>query len=175
MDGGVSIIDAEIAGATDGWRLDRALTEALPNLSRERVKALISSGLVLGIDGVAVRDPSRKAIAGQRFSINVPRPAPAHNEPQAIALDVVFEDEHLIVIDKPAGLVVHPAAGNLDGTLVNALLHHCAGQLSGIGGVARPRSEEHTSELQSLMRISYAVFCLKQKKKRHKQKTQKHS
>src|SRR3546814_231489 len=107
MDGGVSIIDAEIAGATDGWRLDRALTEALPNLSRERVKALISSGLVLGIDGVAVRDPSRKAIAGQRFSINVPKPAPAHNEPQAIALDVVFEDEHLIVIDKPAGLVDH--------------------------------------------------------------------
>src|SRR3546814_18289074 len=69
------------------------------------------------------------------------KPAPAHNEPQAIALDVVFEDEHLIVIDKPAGLVVHPAAGNLDGTLVNALLHHCAGQLSGIGGVARPGIE----------------------------------
>ncbi|RIA45623.1 ribosomal large subunit pseudouridine synthase D [Hephaestia caeni] len=151
MDGGVSIIDAEIAGAADGWRLDRALTEALPNLSRERVKALISSGQVLGIDGVAVRDPSRKAIAGQRFSVEMPKPAPAHNEPQAIALDVVFEDEHLIVIDKPAGLVVHPAAGNLDGTLVNALLHHCAGQLSGIGGVARPgivhRIDKDTSGL----------------------------
>src|SRR3546814_19744205 len=94
MDGGVSIIDAEIAGATDGWRLDRALTEALPNLSRERVKALISSGLVLGIDGVAVRDPSRTAIAGQRFPINVPHTAPAHKEPHAHAPELGFGDEH---------------------------------------------------------------------------------
>ncbi|MCM8730098.1 RluA family pseudouridine synthase [Hephaestia sp. GCM10023244] len=151
MDGGVSIIDVAIAETAQGWRLDRALTEAIPNLSRERVKALISSGQVLGADGVAMRDPSRKATAGQRFSITVPDPKPAHNVAQAIALDVVFEDEHLIVVDKPAGLVVHPAAGNLDGTLVNALLHHCAGQLSGIGGVARPgivhRIDKDTSGL----------------------------
>jgi 23S rRNA pseudouridine1911/1915/1917 synthase len=77
--------------------------------------------------------------------------APAHNEPQAIPLTIVFEDEHLLVVDKPAGLVVHPAAGNFDGTLVNALLHHCAGQLSGIGGVARPgivhRIDKDTSGL----------------------------
>ncbi|MBM3928686.1 MAG: RluA family pseudouridine synthase, partial [Sphingomonadales bacterium] len=81
----------------------------------------------------------------------VPDPTPAHNEPQDIALDVVYEDEHLIVIDKQAGLVVHPAAGNLDGTLVNALLHHCQGSLSGIGGVARPgivhRIDKDTSGL----------------------------
>src|SRR3546814_17924922 len=138
MDGGVSIIDAEIAGATDGWRLDRALTEALPNLSRERVKALISSGLVLGIDGVAVRDPARKAIAGQRFSINAPKPAPEPNEAHANALGVVVEDEHLIVIDKPARLVVSPDTGKLQATLVNALRLHSTGQFT--GGSARRRA-----------------------------------
>src|SRR3546814_18753153 len=111
MDGGVSIIDAEIAGATDGWRLDRALTEALPNLSRERVKALISSGLVLGIDGVAVRDPSRKAIAGQRFSINVTTPATHPNEPTALPHPMVFEVWHLIRIHTTTGPVDHPPPG----------------------------------------------------------------
>jgi 23S rRNA pseudouridine1911/1915/1917 synthase len=81
----------------------------------------------------------------------VPEPKPAHNEAQDIALEIVFEDDHLLVVDKPAGLVVHPAAGNFDGTLVNALLHHCAGRLSGIGGVARPgivhRIDKDTSGL----------------------------
>ena len=81
----------------------------------------------------------------------MPEPAPAHNEPQDIPLTIVFEDEHLLVVDKPAGLVVHPAAGNFDGTLVNALLHHCGGSLSGIGGVARPgivhRIDKDTSGL----------------------------
>ena len=134
---GVSIIEARIADTADGWRLDRALTEAMPTLSRERVKALISTGAVTGPDGL-IRDPSKKAVGGALFTVAIPDPTPAHNEAQDIALNIVFEDEHLIVIDKPAGLVVHPAAGNLDGTLVNALLHHCAGQLSGIGGVARP-------------------------------------
>lgn len=147
---GVSSIEARIAATADGWRLDRALADAVPALSRERLKALISSGCVTGPDGLA-RDPARKALAGSCFTIAVPDPAPAHNAAQAIALDVVFEDEYLIVINKPAGLVVHPAAGNPDGTLVNALLHHCAGQLSGIGGVARPgivhRIDKDTSGL----------------------------
>ncbi|MGK6319711.1 RluA family pseudouridine synthase [Sphingomonas sp. DT-204] len=150
MDRGVSIIEARIAGSADGWRLDRALADAVPTLSRERLKALISSGRVIGPDGPA-RDPARKAPAGAEFRIAVPNPEPAHNEPQAIDLVIPYEDEHLIVIDKPAGLVVHPAAGNPDGTLVNALLHHCAGQLSGIGGVARPgivhRIDKDTSGL----------------------------
>jgi len=88
---------------------------------------------------------------GEAVQVAVPEPAPAHNEPQDIPLKVVFEDEHLLVVDKPAGLVVHPAAGNLDGTLVNALLHHCGGSLSGIGGVARPgivhRIDKDTSGL----------------------------
>lgn len=144
-------MEARIADAADGWRLDRALAQALPILSRERVKALISTGQVTGPDGVPVRDPARKAAGGATFMVHVPDPEPAHNEAQDIALNIVFEDEHLIVIDKPAGLVVHPAAGNPDGTLVNALLHHCAGQLSGIGGVARPgivhRIDKDTSGL----------------------------
>jgi 23S rRNA pseudouridine1911/1915/1917 synthase len=145
------IIEAHLAADAAGWRLDRALAAALPTLSRERLKALISSGAVTGPGGATVRDPSAKAIAGGIYTVAVPEPQPAHNEAQAIALDVVFEDEHLLVVDKPAGLVVHPAAGNFDGTLVNALLHHCAGRLSGIGGVARPgivhRIDKDTSGL----------------------------
>jgi 23S rRNA pseudouridine1911/1915/1917 synthase len=148
---GDSIIATQVADTSDGWRLDRALAHALPELSRERLKALISAGKVLAGDGTALRDPSRKVRAGDRFDIHIPEPEPANNEAQDIALHVVFEDEHLIVVDKPAGLVVHPAAGNPDGTLVNALLHHCAGQLSGIGGVARPgivhRIDKDTSGL----------------------------
>lgn len=150
MDRGVSTIEATISPAADGWRLDRALAEAVPSLSRERLKVLIASGAVVG-DAGPIRDPARKAAAGAQFQVNVPDPRPAHNEPQAIDLVIAYEDEHLIVVDKPAGLVVHPAAGNLDGTMVNALLHHCAGQLSGIGGVARPgivhRIDKDTSGL----------------------------
>jgi 23S rRNA pseudouridine1911/1915/1917 synthase len=151
MNRGVSIIEARISDEANGWRLDRALAEAVPTMSRERLKALISSGAVSDPAGNLVRDPSRKIDGGLRFSIVVPDPAPAHNEAQDIALNIVFEDEHLIVIDKQAGLVVHPAAGNFDGTLVNALLHHCGGSLSGIGGVARPgivhRIDKDTSGL----------------------------
>ena len=151
MDRGVSILEASISEGSDGWRLDRALAEAVPTLSRERLKALIASGAVADANGALARDPARKAVGGARFTVTVPLPAPAHNEAQDIPLQVVFEDEHLIVIDKPAGLVVHPAAGNLDGTLVNALLHHCGGSLSGVGGVARPgivhRIDKDTSGL----------------------------
>ncbi len=137
MDRGVSIIEARIAHAADGWRLDRALADAVPTLSRERLKVLIASGAVTR-GGTLYRDPARKVALDETFQVAVPEPAPAHNEAQDIPLVVAFEDEHLIVVDKPAGLVVHPACGNLDGTLVNALLHHCGGSLSGIGGVARP-------------------------------------
>lgn len=152
MTGGVSIARAMVPEEAAGWRLDRALAAALPTLSRERLKALITSGQVTQEpDNGLVRDPALKVLAGSVFSIAIPAPAPAHNEPQAIPLDILFEDEHLIVIDKPAGLVVHPAAGNFDGTLVNALLHHCKGSLSGIGGVERPgivhRIDKDTSGL----------------------------
>jgi 23S rRNA pseudouridine1911/1915/1917 synthase len=150
MSGGHSTIIARIAEDADGWRLDRALAAAVPALSRERLKALISSGAVVGPAGM-VRDPAVKAVPGGSYEVTVPAPRPAHNEAQDIALEIVFEDEHLLVVDKPAGMVVHPAAGNFDGTLVNALLHHCAGRLSGIGGVARPgivhRIDKDTSGL----------------------------
>lgn len=136
MTRGESNITATIAADAAGLRLDRALAAAMPTLSRERLKALIASGRVTGPAGL-VRDPATKALAGA-YEVTVPEPAPAHNEAQDIALDIVFEDDHLLVVDKPAGMVVHPAAGNFDGTMVNALLHHCAGRLSGIGGVARP-------------------------------------
>jgi 23S rRNA pseudouridine1911/1915/1917 synthase len=151
VSGGHSIIIARIADDAAGWRLDRALAAAVPTLSRERLKALISSGAVLGPEGAPVRDPAMKAVPGGTYEVTVPEPRPAHNEAQDIALIIVFEDEHLLVVDKPAGMVVHPAAGNFDGTLVNALLHHCAGRLSGIGGVARPgivhRIDKDTSGL----------------------------
>lgn len=139
-------IPAEMAG----WRLDRALAALLPTYSRERLKALISSGQVVS-DGQLSRDPSAKAKEGTSFSVAVPAPTPAHNEAQDIPIEIVFEDDHLLVVDKPAGMVVHPAAGNYDGTMVNALLHHCNGRLSGIGGVARPgivhRIDKDTSGL----------------------------
>ncbi|MBN8811538.1 MULTISPECIES: RluA family pseudouridine synthase [Sphingomonas] len=170
MNPGVSIIEARIADTADGWRLDRALADAVPTLSRERLKALISSGAVTGPQGL-VRDPAKKAPAGTLFSVAVPEPEPAHNEAQEIPLKVVFEDEHLIVIDKQAGLVVHPAAGNLDGTLVNALLHHCRGSLSGIGGVARPgivhRIDKDTSGLMVAAKTDRAHEGLAKQFKSH--------
>lgn len=150
MDRGVSTLEVALPAEMAGWRFDRALAACMPAYSRERLKTLISSGNVTRADGTALRDPSAKSIAGT-VTVNIPLPVPAEAEAQDIALDVVFEDDHLLVVDKPAGLVVHPAAGNLDGTLVNALLHHCAGRLSGIGGVARPgivhRIDKDTSGL----------------------------
>jgi 23S rRNA pseudouridine1911/1915/1917 synthase len=148
--GGIQTIEVRLEPAHAGWRLDRALAAAVPILSRERLKALIRSGAVEA-KGFPVRDPSAKVRGDEQLRVAVPEPKPAHNEPQDIPLNIVFEDEHLLVVDKPAGLVVHPAAGNFDGTLVNALLHHCSGKLSGIGGVARPgivhRIDKDTSGL----------------------------
>lgn len=170
MDRGVSTLEARIADTADGWRLDRALADALPTLSRERIKALISTGNVTGPDG-QVRDPKKKAPGGALFHIDVPEPDAAHNEAQEIPLNIAFEDEHLIVIDKQAGLVVHPAAGNLDGTLVNALLHHCRGSLSGIGGVARPgivhRIDKDTSGLMVAAKTDRAHVGLARQFKDH--------
>lgn len=133
-----------------GWRLDRALAVALPLFSRERLKALISDGRAT-VDGRLLRDPATKVKGGEAILLEAPAARPAAAEAQDIPLTIIFEDPYLLVVDKPAGLVVHPAAGNLDGTLVNALLHHCNGRLSGIGGVARPgivhRIDKDTSGL----------------------------
>ncbi len=139
-----------ITGTLDrAGRLDKALAEA-SGLSRERIKGLIAEGAVT-IGGKAADSASAKARAGEGFAIALPAARPLAAEPQDIPLDIVFEDDHLIVVNKPAGMVVHPAAGNRDGTLVNALLHHCAGQLSGINGIARPgivhRIDKDTSGL----------------------------
>ena len=148
MAGGHSILRVTLAPGHAGWRLDRALADALPTLSRERLKALIrSGGLVAG--GKPLRDPAVKVKGGEAFTLTVPDPEPAHNAPEDIPLTIAYEDAHLLVVDKPAGLVVHPAAGNREGTLVNALLHHCAGGLSGIGGVARPGIVHRIDKLTS--------------------------
>ena len=133
-----------------GLRIDRALAIALPQHSRERLKALVGGGRVAGVSGI-IWDPAQKMKGGESLTLVIPEPRPSETEPQDIPLTIVHEDEALLVVDKPAGLVVHPAAGNFDGTMVNALLHHCAGRLSGIGGVARPgivhRIDKDTSGL----------------------------
>ncbi len=120
-----------------GERLDRALAARIPDLSRTRLKALVVEGGVT-VNGRAVDDPGRKLAAGETVELVVPEPTPAEPEPENIPLVVVHEDAHLLVIDKPSGLVVHPAAGHESGTLVNALIAHCGESLSGIGGVKRP-------------------------------------
>lgn len=122
-----------------GERLDRTLAAALPALTRSRVKALIEGRHVTLADRkTVVEEPSRKVKTGERYRVDVPAPEPAEPAAQAIALDILHEDKDLLVLNKPAGLVVHPAPGNPDHTLVNALLAHCGDSLSGIGGVRRP-------------------------------------
>ena len=119
--------------------MDRALTASVPDLSRERIKALMLAGFVRdAVNDTALDNPSSKLLAPMQVRVTVPPAATSHNAPEDMALVIAYEDDDVIVVDKPAGMVVHPAAGNADGTLVNALLHHCAGQLSGVGGVARP-------------------------------------
>jgi 23S rRNA pseudouridine1911/1915/1917 synthase len=136
--------------AQAGGRLDRILADALPDLSRSRLKALIQEGHVR-IDGSAALSPSAKAPAGSVIEVDVPPPDDPEPQPENIPLTIVFEDSHLLVIDKPAGLVVHPGAGNPTGTLVNGLLAHCGADFAGIGGVKRPgivhRIDKDTSGL----------------------------
>ncbi len=152
--------DVRVTDAEAGRRLDRVLADALPELSRTRLKALIEQGHVSHAEDAArpddpgaatITEPSYRVKSGQIFAVFVPDAQPARPLPQAIALDVVYEDDDLLVIDKPAGLVVHPAPGNPDGTLVNALIAHCGDGLSGIGGVRRPgivhRLDKETSGL----------------------------
>lgn len=139
------------AAETDaGQRLDRFLATALADLSRARIQQLIASGAV-SKSGGTIKDANNRVKPGDIFTVFVPDAEPAEPQGQDIPLTVVYEDKDLIVIDKPAGLVVHPAAGNPDGTLVNALIAHCGNSLKGIGGVARPgivhRLDKDTSGL----------------------------
>ncbi len=136
-----------------GQRLDRLLASHVPDFSRSRLQSLIAEGRVM-VNGAPATRASHKVAAGARIEVQVPPPRPLEITPQDIPLNIVHEDEHLIVIDKPAGLVVHPAPGHDDGTLVHALLHHVqrsGGRLSGIGGVERPgivhRLDKDTSGL----------------------------
>ena len=126
-----------IAAQEDGERLDRVLASHMTDLSRSRLKTLVLAGQVT-IDGTPVLDPGRKVRADDAIAIAVPAPEPATPRAEPIPLSIVYEDDAIIVIDKPKGLVVHPAAGNWTGTLVNALIAHCGDSLSGIGGVRRP-------------------------------------
>lgn len=120
-----------------GQRLDKWLADAGTGMSRSRLRYLIEDGRV-SLNGAPLRDASARLIAGAVYAIDLPPPAEAEPKAENIPLDVIFEDRHIVVIDKPPGLVVHPAAGSETGTLVNALLHHCGPELTGIGGVARP-------------------------------------
>jgi 23S rRNA pseudouridine1911/1915/1917 synthase len=126
-----------VAPSEAGERLDRVLARHLAELSRSRLKTLIEAGTV-EVDGHTIRDPSHRVNSGAAIKVDVPPLRPARPEPEPIPLNVVYEDDDMIVIDKPAGLVVHPAAGNWSGTLVNALIAHCGESLSGIGGERRP-------------------------------------
>jgi 23S rRNA pseudouridine1911/1915/1917 synthase len=126
----------EVALTAAAGRVDKALAEALPEFSRARIQALIGEGAV-SRDGDLVTDPSARAASGL-YRLAVPPPAPAEPEAEDLGLTVLYEDAHLIVIDKPAGMSAHPAPGSPSGTLVNALIHHCGDSLSGVGGVARP-------------------------------------
>ena len=144
-------------------RLDKCLAAHLPELSRSRLTALILDGR-LTAGGVALTDPAHRVRPGVLLALEVPPAVAAEPRAQAIALDVVYEDADLIVIDKPVGLVVHPAAGNPDGTLVNALLAHCGETLSGIGGVRRPgivhRLDKDTSGLMVAAKTDAAHHAL---------------
>jgi len=150
----VTVEDAEA-----GERLDRVLAARLAAYSRTRLKHLVESGQVM-LEGATITDPSLRVKPGQSFIVAIPPPVDDRPTPQAMALAIVYEDEQVLVLDKPAGLVVHPAPGNLDRTLVNALLAHCGDSLAGIGGVKRPgivhRLDKDTSGLLVIAKTDLA-------------------
>ena len=139
--------EIEVTLTDPSGRLDRALADALPAFSRARLQALMGEGAI-SRDGAPVTDPSARAAPGL-YRLVVPAALPPEPGAEDLGLAVLFEDDHLIVIDKPAGMSAHPAPGSETGTLVNALIHHCGASLSGIGGVARPgivhRLDKNTS------------------------------
>ncbi len=146
-----------------GQRVDRFLADSIGTVSRSRVKALIDGGHVLR-DGAVLRDAADPVRAGMLFRVATPEPVPARPRAQAIALTILHEDDDLIVLDKPPGLVVHPAPGNEDGTLVNALVAHCGDALPGIGGERRPgivhRLDKDTSGLMVVAKTEAALAAL---------------
>ncbi len=153
------IITPEVGAAEAKMRLDKYLAQQMPDISRSRIQKLIATGMVTCED-VIITDNSFAVRAGDSFQVTLPPPQEAEPVAENIALDVVFEDDDLIVINKPAGMTVHPAAGAYSGTLVNALLYHCRDNLSGIGGVKRPgivhRIDKETSGLLVAAKNDYA-------------------
>lgn len=148
-----------VGPAEAGERIDRLLAARLEGLSRSRVKALILDGRV-AVGARTIRDPGYRVNAGEALAVTVPPPEPAEPRPEPVPLDVVYEDADIIVVNKPAGMVVHPAAGHQSGTLVNALIAHCGASLSGIGGVRRPgivhRLDKDTSGLMVVAKTDQA-------------------
>ena len=144
-----------------GDRLDAVLARALPAFSRTRVKDLILAGAV-AINGETVAEPKLKVRDGDLLLLSAPEPVEAEPEPEDIPLSVLFEDEHLIVVDKPVGMVVHPAPGSLSGTLVNALLFHCGASLKGIGGVKRPGIVHRLDKDTSGVMVAFAWGSVQQ-------------
>jgi 23S rRNA pseudouridine1911/1915/1917 synthase len=139
--------EIEVTLADPTGRIDRALADALPSFSRARLQALMSEGAI-SRDGAPVTDPSARAVSGV-YRLEIPAALPPEPAAEDLGLTVLFEDAHLIVIDKPAGMSAHPAPGSHTGTLVNALIHHCGTSLSGIGGVARPGIVHRLDKLTS--------------------------
>lgn len=158
--GSFSVLAAQEAR---GQRLDRFLADASRGLSRSRVKALIEQGHAHR-DGRMVTDPAEQVRPGVTYALDLPPPQPATPLAQPIAFPILYEDPDLIVLDKPAGLVVHPAPGNPDGTLVNALLAHCGDQLTGVGGERRPgivhRLDKDTSGIMVVAKTQLANNAL---------------
>jgi 23S rRNA pseudouridine1911/1915/1917 synthase len=153
----------EVIAENDEARLDRFLADRIPDISRSRLHALIEAGQV-SMEGAAVRTASTRIRAGSRLLVTLPDPVAAQPQPEHIALDILYEDADLIVLDKPVGLVVHPAPGSLSGTLVNALLAHCGDSLPGIGGERRPgivhRLDKDTSGLMVVAKSELAMARL---------------
>ncbi|MCG7504541.1 RluA family pseudouridine synthase [Mesorhizobium retamae] len=161
---GAAPIELKAGEDAAGQRLDQWLAAQLaPELSRSRIQALIKQGAVR-IGGQRIDEVKRKLAAGDLISVEMPEPEPAEPQGENIPLDVLYEDDSLIVINKPAGLVVHPGAGNWTGTLVNALIHHCGASLSGIGGVRRPgivhRLDKDTSGVMVVAKTDHAHRAL---------------
>ena len=163
LGGAERVLSATVEAAERGERLDRLLARHFGDLSRTRLKHLVEAGRV-SVDGATIKDPSLRVKPGQRCELSVPAPIADAPEAQAMALDIRYEDAELIVLEKPAGLVVHPAPGNPDRTLVNALLAHCGDSLAGIGGVRRPgivhRLDKDTSGLMVVAKTDRAHAAL---------------
>lgn len=163
------IYELTVSEQSEGMRADKWLSMQIPELSRSRIESLISEGKML-LNGGGVKK-SAKLSAGDTVRFELPEPEPLDVIPQDIPIEIVYEDDELLVVNKPKGMVVHPAPGNPDGTLVNALLFHCGGRLSSINGVIRPgivhRIDKLTSGLLMVAKTDSAHRCLAEQIKEH--------